>query len=438
MYKNIYDICIIGAGASGLVAAIESSRRGLSCVVVDKNKKAGMKLYATGNGRCNLTNDTWEEDTYYENEFVDRVFDYLYRETGMRQRTFILDYFKGLGVNTVNKDGYFYPSSMQASSVVWALLDAARALNIEIKNKTTCISIDALNLSDIIDDVNTIDDSIFDLKTIYRVNTIAKDSETGEETVSEIIARNIIIATGGQSQAKLGAQSSEMAKKLFSSLRVPYEEFQSGLCPVKCYEDLSALAGVRTRARLSVAGHRELGEVQITEDGLSGIVTFNMSYYMKPGSPISINLLPKTSEDEFAEHFNAIQKEFPNKRLDSFINGYINDKLASYMISKFYGTPDIKFTLKDVTETGIRGLYQEITEWKLTVLEKGTFDSSQASIGGILTDVISPSTMQISPDRTLGGGIYAVGEATDVIGKCGGYNLTYAFITGYIAGNSVE
>ena len=136
MYKNIYDICIIGAGASGLVAAIESSRRGLSCVVVDKNKKAGMKLYATGNGRCNLTNDTWEEDTYYENEFVDRVFDYLYRETGMRQRTFILDYFKGLGVNTVNKDGYFYPSSMQASSVVWALLDAARALNIEIKNKT--------------------------------------------------------------------------------------------------------------------------------------------------------------------------------------------------------------------------------------------------------------------------------------------------------------
>ena len=132
-----------------------------------------------------------------------------------------------------------------------------------------------------------------------------------------------------------------------------------------------------------------------------------------------VNLLPKTSEDEFAEHFIMVKNEFPNKRLDSFINGYINDKLATFMISKFYGSPELKFTLKDVTETGIRGLYQEMTEWKLTVLEKESFDYSQASIGGIHTDVIDPSTMLVSPERTLGGGIYAVGEATDVIGKCG-------------------
>ena len=90
--NKIYDICIIGAGASGLVAAIESSRRGLSCVVVDKNKKAGRKLYATGNGRCNLTNDTWEEDTYYGNEFVDNVFEKLYRFTDLRPRSFVIDY----------------------------------------------------------------------------------------------------------------------------------------------------------------------------------------------------------------------------------------------------------------------------------------------------------------------------------------------------------
>ena len=85
MNDKIYDVCIIGAGASGLAAAIESSRRGLSSVVVDKNKKPGMKLYATGNGRCNLTNDSWHDNDYYGNAFVDRVYDALYERTGKRQ-----------------------------------------------------------------------------------------------------------------------------------------------------------------------------------------------------------------------------------------------------------------------------------------------------------------------------------------------------------------
>ena len=135
MSKSIYDVCIIGGGASGLIAAIESSRRGLSSVVVDKNKKPCKKLYATGNGRCNLTNDIWDDDIYYNNEFVDNVFDGLYRMTGMRQRAFILDYFNNLGIKTTNLNGYYYPRSLQASSVCWSILDAARSLGVDIINE---------------------------------------------------------------------------------------------------------------------------------------------------------------------------------------------------------------------------------------------------------------------------------------------------------------
>lgn len=416
MTDKIYDICIIGAGPSGLVAAIESSRRGLSCVVVDKNKKPGMKLYATGNGRCNITNDTWEEDSYYDNAFVDRVFDSIYSRTGMRQRSFVLDYFARLGVRSVNKKGYFYPASLQASTVVWALVDAAKESGVELISRCICTDI-------------TRDTELF-----YINSSISRE---GVEDSIIIKSRNIIIATGGLSQERLGATNEKLVDSLFSSLRIPYRRYESGLCPVKISEDLSVLAGVRTTARISVAKHSEIGEVQINEDSISGIVTYNMSYYMSEGQKIIINLLPRISEDEFVADFNEIKTVFPDKRLDLFLNGFINDKLAAYMIHRFYGISDIRLTLKDVTETGIRGLYQELTEWTVSVLSKCGFDHSQASIGGIVTDIIDPYSMQLS-DRTIGEGVYAVGEATDVIGKCGGYNLTYAFITGYLAGTYIE
>ena len=438
MSKKIYDICIIGAGASGLVAAIESSRRGLSCVVVDKNKKAAQKLYATGNGRCNLTNDNWEEDSYYENEFVDQVFESLYKITGMRQRSFVLDYFKNLGIQTVSRDGYFYPASMQASSVVWSLLEAVRTIGAELRLKTLCRSVKAVNIADIIDDIDVSQDSHFDAISIYKLNLEVKnENDIHEDT---IYARNIIIATGGVSQTKLGATSKDLSNSLFDSFRLPYNEFRSCLCPVICSEEdmLSSIAGVRTKARVYAGGHSELGELMITEDGISGIVTFNMSYYMKAGSKVRVNLLPKTSEDDFVMHFNDIKAHFPEKRLDSFLNGYINDKLALYMIGRFYGNPELKLLLKDVTETGIRGIYGELTEWILTVRARYDTEHSQASSGGIVTDVIDPYSMKVSRSSTIGEGIYAVGEATDVIGKCGGYNLSYAFITGYLAGNAVK
>ena len=337
----LVDICIIGAGASGLVAAIESSRRGLSCVVVDKNKKPGMKLYATGNGRCNLTNDDWEEDTYYENEFVDRVYDSLYKLTGKRQRSFVLDYFKNLGVQNVSKNGYYYPASMQASTVVWALTDTAKNLGVNFRLKTKAEYIERI-------------------ENYYSINVSMKVDD--EIITDKIYARNVVIATGGLSSPKLGAIDSSNVYSLYNSISVPYNTFSSGLTSVKTIEDMSNLSGVRTQARISIKGHTELGELQITDYGFSGIVTFNMSYYMKPGDKITVNLMPKKSENDFAAEFNDIKSRFPERRLDLFLNGYINDKLSDYFIQKFYGNPEMKLCLKDITETGIRGLYQEITE----------------------------------------------------------------------------
>ena len=455
MYDKIYDVCIIGAGASGLVAAIESSRRGLSCVVVDKNKKPGMKLYSTGNGRCNLTNDKWEEDDYYGNIFADMVFGSLYKKTGKHPRAFILEYFKHLGINTISKDGYIYPSSMQASSVVWALLDAARLGGVEIVSKFTVEHLALYNSSN-----NQIFDESYDSYShsygydarIYAADNyntesiyLIKGLKSVDDTIQEatVFARNVILATGGLSQTKLGSASKEGLEKLLMDTRVPYRDFVSCLCPVETEENLTALDGVRSKIRMTVNGKSENGELQINKKGLSGIVTFNMSYYMNPGTEVFINLLPSVNEESFVEHFEIIRMLYPDKTLLAFLNGYINDKLALYMINKFFGfiaSPDGKkpeFKLSEVTDIGIRGIFEEMTNWRLIVQNRVGFDSSQASDGGIIMGVIDSDTMHIDVSSSLGSNLYAVGEVTDVIGKCGGYNLTYAFVTGYLAGNAI-
>lgn len=455
MENNIYDICIIGAGASGLAAAIESSRRGLSVVMIDKNKKVGNKLYATGNGHCNLTNDTYEESSYYGNEFVDSVFESLYRITGLRQRSFIVKYFEDLGIKTTNKNGYIYPSSMQASSVVWALKDAASMYGVEFINNFTAFHVNKITAYSNPDFMMHLNDSITasklnQMNNGYRPRTleyiyeicIRENSSVEMPYEDAIYSRSIIIATGGMSQPKLGAADKSTHESLLDSMGIPFKDFRSGLCPLLVNENLKEIAGVRTKCRLNINGKSELGELQISDNSISGIVTFNMSYYAEAGDNVVINLLPKISQDEFIEHFKKIRSGYPDKRLKAFLNGYLNDKLGIFMIRCFYGEAGDNLSLKDVTDIGIEGLYLQLTEWTLQIKKKGNFDVSQASSGGIITNMINPLTMKLSiNDKYFSmdsdDEIYATGEVTDVLGKCGGYNLTYAFITGYIAGQNI-
>ena len=419
MYDTIYDVCIIGAGASGLVSAIESSRRGLSCIVIDKNKKAGRKLYATGNGRCNLTNDEWDDTSYYGNPFPDAVFDALFKKIDKHPRSFVVDYFDFLGIKTTDKDGYVYPASLEASSVVWALNDTAL-------NFGTVFLYDhrATKISEI---------TVENVGALYE---IAVEGTKDKEDNQFVLARNLIIACGGSAAPGIGSADPGETEILFDSACIPYNSFAPALCPVHISEDMSSLAGVRTKARVTASGHSEFGELQITDYGISGIVVFNLAYYMEQGEEVQINIIPRVSEEDFIDSFKDQQGLYPDRSLILFLNGYINDKLCSYFAGKVYG--EIRPTLKDINENGIRTIYEEMSNWTLKVLKKAGFDSCQAVRGGIVTSVINPSTMRIEADRCLGERLFAVGEATDVLGKCGGYNLTYAFITGYLAGRSVK
>ena len=180
----MYKACIIGAGAAGLIAAIEASSARGDILILDKNKKAGMKLYATGNGRCNLANLHMASSCYYDNLFVTNIL-------GENPSDFIVDYMNKLGVSCYDKNGYVYPRSNQASTIVWALLDRLKRDNITLKTGTEAGSIIVEN----------------DHYTVKDIN--------GKEICK---TENIIIATGGISMPKLGAASETTTCKLFDSL----------------------------------------------------------------------------------------------------------------------------------------------------------------------------------------------------------------------------
>ena len=404
MSNSLYDICIIGAGPAGLAAAIESSRRGLSCLLLDRNRKPGKKLYATGNGRCNLCNEHYDSDCYYGSEFASKI---IYKRN---LRDFVTEYMNGLGIKTVSKNGYYYPMSMQASSIVWALRDAA-----------------VMNGTEIITDSEVT--AVEDKSDKYIIS--CADGKKYESVA-------VILSTGSPSAPELGAASYETLYSLFESLKLEYEPFSPCLGPVAVREDMNPIAGVRCDAEISLhfTEHKERGELQITADGISGIVVFNMNKYMKEQSSngyntIHVNLLPDVSYDEFMYRFNTFRKTSSQRKVLGFLNGFLNDKLALYHLNRLKKEGFVKDDV-NVSEYEAELIYSALTDWKLTVNGYNDETRSQAAAGGISVSQLDPVDMHIIDRREL----YAVGETTDVLGKCGGYNISYALYTGFLAGRA--
>lgn len=427
----MYDIIVIGAGAAGLTAAITAAKRNKKILVIDKNKKCGAKLYATGNGRCNITNLKMDISKYYNDSFS---YDVIGREDASKQ---VISFFNELGLMTYDRDGYVYPLSNQASSLVWALKDAAE--------ETGLVS---FRYNHAVKDISKIIEAKID-ETEYKKadeseNAKIKESEAkvkykvfldNNETYE---AEKILIAAGGFSYPKLGTAGNEIYH-IFDKLNIKYQKFEPALCPIFTKDDMSGLYGVRSKGRVSVCinfnNKRDIiyedGEIQFTDYGLSGIVIFNLAYYLKAEDTISLNLIPEISKELFISLFEKNK----NRKVLAILNGLLNDKLSNYIINRCFTENEKKFKLtgNNLDRADILRLYDTSTNLKFTVRGKDDFNMSQASVGGILTDQIDKDSMKIiSTD-----GIYCAGEVTNIIAKCGGYNLTYAFLSGIKAGRNM-
>ena len=398
---KIYDVCIIGAGASGLAAAITAARRGKSCIIIDKNKKCGQKLYATGNGRCNIANAVLRADSFFFNEFANAVM------TDENVKAFY-DFFESLGIPFSEKDSYLYPVSMQASAIVWALKDELKHLGVVLLEG----------------------EAVKDISFSHgRFQSITEKRR--------ILSDKLILATGSPAAPKCGGTDEDTIYGLYKKLGLKFNPYRPVLTPLKAESIGEELHGVRVKATAKTESDErtveESGELQLVTGYLSGIMIFNLSYYIRNKSTIKLDLIPNMTEEEIIKLIRDAWDNIKDRKTEGILNAFIPDKLAAYFTSHFTSDSERAETV-DTKIKEISSIVHKMKNWEVTVTPANDYAKAQSAAGGVKTDLISPENMTVAGTME---GLYVTGEAADVTGKCGGYNLMWAFITGMKAGNSI-
>lgn len=405
--KNIYDIIIVGAGASGLVAGIVAARQGKKVLILEQKDKIGKKILATGNGKCNFTNSYMDESCFYgDRTLVNNVLRQFSHED-------CLSFFRGLGIYPKNKNGYYYPNSEQAASLVFALELEAKRLHIEIVCSAQV--------------------------TQLLLNRKGFQISYGTQSV---IGKKIILATGLLANPKLGSDGS-----IFPEIKALGHHF-SPIVPALCgfYAKgipFKKVAGVRADANLTLyiensKKKSEHGELQLVEYGISGIPVFQISreaslaLYEKKMCEVAINFLPELSYNEVKAEIVRRCKEHSGMTAGEMLNGLLNHKLIGVLLDKAeIAINDSAGLLK---EKQIRNLCNVITTMSVTLTKARDYEFAQVCAGGIRTDEIDVTTLE----SQLVDGLYFAGELLDVDGICGGYNLQWAWASGYMAGISAS
>lgn len=393
-------VCVLGAGASGLMAAITAARNNEDVTILNNANKPGKKILMTGNGKCNITNLSMNE-SFYDDDCKAFVKDVL----GVFAEKDTLKFFEGIGVHTYDKDGYVYPLSNQASTVLNHMLLEAERLDVKIVND--CI-----------------------IKDVKENTIICEDREVNFD--------KLIIATGGVTAKKSGSDGSSyyLIKKLGHTISNPVPVLTGVVCSNKRLKDIS---GVRSKvvANLIYDGKKidsENGECQFTDKGLSGICIFNLSIKIKKlienkGNKdivIDLELCPEITKEDL-ENLLKNSKEFKIPVADA-LNGFINFKLATYICKNANVNP-YKESI-ELSDKDIKVLADKIKHFTFNVSELINSDNAQATSGGVALSEVDSKTMKSLKNEN----VYFAGEVLDVVGKCGGYNLQFAFSSGFIAG----
>lgn len=389
------DVIIVGAGASGLMAGICAARRGKKVLIIDRMAKAGKKIYATGNGKCNYTNAQYDYDSY-RGENVDIVSEVLakfsYENT--------IDFFEELGILAKNKYGYIYPYSEQASSVVEVML-------MELDNLGVKILLEE-NVQKIIKN-----------NEVYMVVT----------DKNKHICSKVILATGGMASPKLGSNGSgyALAESLGHSIVKPNKALVQLKTKGKEYKSLS---GVRIQGKVTMYIEGEeirtnYGEFVFTDYGISGIPIMQLSRYAAVGLSnnkkvrIELDFYPDIDDKELLVLLRNRQKNCYYKDNYELLIGMINNKLAAYIDRKSNGR--------------LEAMIRYMKKLPMEIVDTNSWDNAQVTAGGVSTKEIDYHTMESKVSK----GLYITGELMDIDGTCGGYNLQWAWATGYIAGNNV-
>lgn len=378
-------IAVIGGGASGMAAAIAAAERGAEVVILEKNPRVGKKILSTGNGRCNFTNINACAQNYNS--------DFVTKALGEFSPKYTIDFFERLGILAkIEAEGRVYPNSGQASAVLDMLRNAVERLNIRIV-------------------------------TEFDVDSVVKDGNT-----FKIISKNgkysadkVIIATGGMAAPKSGSCGD--GYRILKNLGHSVTELIPSLAPLKTDRGIQ---GVRQRGKVTLEnGETRIGEIQFNRSSLSGIPVFGLSGRAKIGESVFVDLLPDYTLVQTVE----ILKKRPSQTMESYLVGILNKALGQMLLKECnIGTLSRRSeTLKDEE---ILKIAEKIKNWRFKIIGFSEWDNAQVTAGGISLNEVNPRTME----SKIVPGLYITGELLDIDGDCGGYNLQWAWSSGFAAG----
>lgn len=398
------NVTIVGGGASGMMAAITAASAGAEVTLVEQNDRVGKKILSTGNGRCNYTNLRQEPSCYHsENPSfpwgIIRQFD--------AQKT--IEFFKQLGIVPKSRDGYLYPNSDQASSVLDVLRMECRRLHVDIRTDCKCTEIRPV-------------------KSGFRLRTKSGSLSAGR----------LILAAGSSASSVAG--SGDLGYTLARQLGHRLVPVVPALVQLRCREDFyKSIAGVRVQGEVAIFADdaciaKDQGEIQLTNYGISGIPVFQVSgaaaAALQKGQSVKavLDFMPERSWESFLAFLRERARTRPEKTLEEFFVGLFPKKLCNLWIrlSRIPGNQAVGSL--DGQQLKELGLW--IRQFETVVTAANPFSQAQVCRGGVDTRDVHPRTLE----SRLIPGLYFAGELLDVDGLCGGYNLQWAWSSGYVAG----
>ncbi len=407
---QVYDVAVVGGGAAGCMAACAASENGARTLILEANDRIGRKICATGNGRCNLTNLHVDENCYHTGggEDLSAFFARFSVEDNIR-------FWESRGVYLHDRNGYVYPRTDQASTIADAFDKILRAAGTEIVPGSRVL------------DVKPEEDSE---GRVFRIET--KEGR-------HYFARKVILAGGGEAGPQYGCDGSlyGIAESLGHTVNKPLP----ALVPLMSDDkDLKTAAGVRCDAKITLicgerASRAERGELQITQTGISGIPVFQISSEasraLDEGKKVlaKIDFLPDFTEEMWKKEKERRLSEDRNCMLGTFLLGLVNKKVLDLLLRK-RGIQAEKKASK-VDGDILDSIMEDMRCLSVRITGTGGFGQAQVTTGGI---PLSHTDDDLMSDRCSG--LYMAGELLDVDGICGGYNLQWAFTSGWIAGKS--
>lgn len=387
-----YKIAIIGAGASGLLASIFLAKQNHQVTIYEKNNKVGKKLLATGNGRCNVTNENISLNNFYSHSNISQINSIIENFNYKKCK----DFFHTIGVEFINNEiGRVYPMSQNSSSIVDSLEYEALQHGVTIHLNTKIDNIEYTNNS-------------------YTLN--------GDKKFNKLI-----MATGSTAMPKLGGSVSgyNFAKQFNHNIIKP---FASLVQLISDNKNLDMISGVKIDGKIE----NKQGDILFTKYGLSGSVILDISREVsyklqhQKSVRVTVDILPNFSKNKLIDMLLHRAKTLASRDIYHWLDGIVNKKLSRYIIIASKISHHIK-SAKFLNRKDILKIVHILKNLEFNIIDTKGFETCEVCAGGVTIDDINLHTMESKLQKDL----YFIGEILDVDGDCGGYNLHFAWASGY-------